>query len=215
MDTPYFITIGQLLNEKTLIDLKSDTQIVEEGRRFYRECGEGVGSVSDVLKELHMDRRTLDVLKYAIKKDVSMFKMRHMSENAQVTLSYYNTHGLPKGALPAYIEDARRYFDRYVIMEAVESLEKGAGSDLIKQVIAAAGNIPIVTRVGYLYHGQFMSVNTDVECAELLRKLISYFESLGFVNVNQTLGGYIDSVIMIHATPDKVKKVSQKLRVCP
>lgn len=97
---------------------------------------------------------------------------------------------------PFHIRD---YFENYpnenfvVELDGLESIEKGEGKKLVQNALYAMEKVPILLQSGFLHYG-------DYECEEgmeRVNKLVKFYESLGFENINDYIGNYEESVTMI------------------
>ena len=53
--------------------------------------------------------------------------------------------------------------------------------------------VPIILQAGFLHYGDY-----EVESPDILERLVAYYESLGFKDVNNKIGNYEEAVTMIY-----------------
>lgn len=108
----------------------------------------------------------------------------------------------------------RDYFEEYpnekyvVELDGLESLEKGEGKALVREALYVMGDIPVLVQAGFLHYG-------DYECdegMERVERLAKFYESFGFENVNDTIGCYEESIMML-AHKDKIKELEDDREV--
>lgn len=92
--------------------------------------------------------------------------------------------------------------EKYVVeLDGLESLEKGEGKALVRETLFVLQDVPVLLQAGFLHYG-------DYECElgmERVEALAKFYESLGFENVNDTIGNYEESIMML-AHKDKIKE---------
>lgn len=107
---------------------------------------------------------------------------------------------------PFHIRD---YFENYpdedfiVELDGLESIEKGEGKNLVQNALYVMQEVPILLQAGFLHYG-------DYECEEgmeRVNKLVNFYKDLGFENINNTIGNYEESVMMI-VNKDWIKEES-------
>ena len=108
----------------------------------------------------------------------------------------------------------RDYFEEYpnekyaVELDGLESLEKGEGKALVREALFILQDVPVLLQAGFLHYG-------DYECDEGMERveaLAKFYESLGFENVNNTIGNYEESIMML-AHKDKIKELEEDREV--
>lgn len=106
----------------------------------------------------------------------------------------------------------RDYFEQYpeekiaVELDGLESLEKGKGKALVENALYVLEDVPVLLQAGFLHYG-------DYECEEgmeRVEKLVKFYEFLGFENVNNKIGWYEESVMML-AHKDKIKELEEDI----
>ena len=108
----------------------------------------------------------------------------------------------------------RDYFEQYqnekfvVELDGLESLEAGEGRTLVENALYVMSDVAVLVRAGFLHYG-------DYECdegMERVERLAKFYESLGFENVNDTIGCYEESIMML-SHKDKIKELEDDREV--
>ena len=197
-----YISIGQHIAHAIGEDTWSNAILECEGEDFHRTISPNV-SPRMLLKQLHFNMLGYELLERAlvmIRGTVS--KPILISENGahcMVTVVDTDNPELLKGR-PFYMADALAYFNKYIVIDGLESMEKGAGLKLLKRILDLAGDIPVFIQAGYLYYGECEMIDSDSDCYSLPECLADYYKNVGFKDVNEHIGGYEDSIIMLHCT---------------
>ena len=107
---------------------------------------------------------------------------------------------------------ARDYFEMYpsekfvVEIDGLESVGEGKGKELLEDAMYALSDVPVLLQAEFLHYG-------DYECEEGMEridKLVKFYESLGFENVNNCIGDYEESVMML-ANKDKIMEENREM----
>lgn len=114
---------------------------------------------------------------------------------------YKNLTATPDRKLPFYAVDFTSYCSTFITIDRLESIAPGAGRSLINQVIHMV-DVPILIQAGFLYYGDYEIEARDNIDSEVLDKLVPYYESIGFKNINDIVGNYEDSVVMLYSGKD-------------
>ena len=197
-----YISIGQHIAHAIGEDTWSNAILECEGKDFHRTIAPDV-SPRMLLKQLHFNMLGYELLERAlvmIRGTVS--KPILISENGahcMVTVVNTDKPELLKGK-PFYMVDALAYFNRFIVIDGLESMEEGAGLKLLKRILDLAGDIPVFIQAGYLYYGEYEMIDSDSDCYSLPERLADYYKNVGFKDVNEHIGGYEDSIIMLHCT---------------
>lgn len=199
----HYLTIGEHICKNILLSDVSDDIMVKIGKDFCATYASDKDPLK-VLKELRFGKTNLALVAFAIKNNVSSRKIMIQNDSARLSLQLFDSHKLPDSSYPYYISDMLKYCGQFIVIDDVESLSKGAGRRLLQTVIDCFGVMPLLLRAGYLYYGQYQYIDEDRDCARLLGKLVKYYEDIGFVNVNDYLGDYAGSTVMLHADEYKI-----------
>lgn len=103
---------------------------------------------------------------------------------------------------PFFVSDFSGICDTFITINTLESSAPGAGKSLLVKIINTI-NVPIVIEAGFLHYGDYEIESRDDVDSGILKKLVSYYEDIGFVNINDSIGNYEESVAMMY---DKSKK---------
>lgn len=82
--------------------------------------------------------------------------------------------------------------DRFAVITRLESRNHGYAKKLLPDVLYHLENLPVFLQAGYLYKGE-----AELNLSHRINKLVKYYESHGFINVNH-LYGCNQSVILYH-----------------
>lgn len=114
---------------------------------------------------------------------------------------YKNLTATPDRKLPFYVVDFTSYCSTFITIDRLESIAPGAGRSLINQVIHMV-DVPILIQAGFLHYGDYEIEARDSVDSGVLDKLVPYYESIGFKNINDIIGNYEDSVVMLYSEKD-------------
>ena len=103
---------------------------------------------------------------------------------------------------PFFVSDFSAVHNTFIVINTLESSAPNAGKSLLVKITDAI-NAPIVIEAGFLHYGDYEVESRDDVDSGILEKLVGYYEKLGFVNINDSVGNYEDAVAM---TYDKSKK---------
>lgn len=103
---------------------------------------------------------------------------------------------------PFFVSDFSAVHNTFIVINTLESSAPNAGKSLLVKITDAI-NAPIVIEAGFLHYGDYEVESRDGVNSGILEKLVSYYEKLGFVNINDSVGDYEEAVVM---TYDKSKK---------
>lgn len=108
------------------------------------------------------------------------------------------------------MKDLLGKLDEYIVVDGLESISSGAGIKLLRTVVDYFNGTPIVLQAGFLYSGDYDSLEYSKELYHLPEELAALYSREGFIDVNSSVGGYEDSIIMINynnAGQDVVSKI--------
>lgn len=167
------------------------------------------------------------IIRYALSRtDLSLTKYIPIRiKNAEVKAKL--VHNVYRNPIPddvsGYIHDFSRYCKNFVIMDGLESWEKGAGETVLLSALQAVRSAPAIIEAGYLYAGDYFTGNRSK-----IDRLVKYYETLGFENVNDNIGQCSNSVVMLKSNgvlsdfcklPDEEQvqflKECNNLKLCP
>lgn len=129
------------------------------------------------------------------------------TEDACCSVVLYNiTNGFKLDNVPFYAYDFTAYCKKFVAIKKIESAAKGAGAKLFNELTAAVST-PIILEAGYLHYGDYEVFSSNPDAPDIVSDLVKYYESLGFKNVNNNVGHYEESVVMLY---DKTNLFSEE-----
>lgn len=91
-------------------------------------------------------------------------------------------------------------------LKKIESAAKDAGAKLINDLTGTV-SVPIMLEAGYLHYGDYEVFSNNLDAHDIVPNLVKYYESLGFKNVNNNVGHYEESVVMLY---DKTNLFSEE-----
>lgn len=203
-----FITIGQHLAHQIGEDRWSDDILYDLGLDFYRTLKPDC-SPRMLLKKLRFNLLGYTVLECAlqiIRGSVSNpILICENGAHCMVTVVDTDNPELLKDR-PFFMKDATAYFNKYVVIDGLESMEKGAGLALLNSILDLVGDIPVLIQAGYIYWGEYSLMSEDEDYYNLPEKLADYYGKADFHNVNKYIGNYEDSIVMLHCPADTYAK---------
>lgn len=123
--------------------------------------------------------------------------------NAHCTLQLYSNVDLSylksqNKCYADYIIQMVQKYETFIVLDNLVSLKPGSGRELV-QHIQSTLTYPIVLQAGFLKYGDYVTFkNTGNKC--VIEKLVKYYESLGFKNVNSDMGYYREAVTMLYVS---------------
>lgn len=204
-----FITIGHLINELTHQQDEDADYGVGVGYCNYLKSN-GLGSYPDtVAKKLLAKVGSSNVEVFNFIKDSQMFQgipcitdplpISHVY--ACCTLQLYSNVDLSflrsqHKCYADYIVNMVQKYSTFIVLDNLVSLKPGSGRELV-QCIQNTLACPIVLQAGFLKYGDYVTFqNTGNKW--VIEKLVKYYESLGFENVNKDMGYYNEAVTMLY-----------------
>lgn len=94
------------------------------------------------------------------------------------------------------VKDFSYYCDTFMLIDNVQSMSPNAGKALMEEILQYFNDIPILVQAGFLYYGDYEIA--DEFFRDFLDHIVKFYEGLGFVNVNNKIGSYEESVAMLH-----------------
>lgn len=189
-----YLTIGKNL---------SDLYQVEEDNGYYEQLGRSFCEfIKDknprrVLKKMNFDLLGMEIFFFGLEieevKDTKMILIR--KDKAQFKVKIINGKLLNSNNEPFYIKDMFQLCHHFIVIDNVESMGINACKNLMNWVLRQI-NIPILLQAGYLYYGEYETKNSS---SNIIKNLIHFYENLGFVNVNNYIGCYNESRVMLKA----------------
>lgn len=129
------------------------------------------------------------------------------TEDACCSVALYNITGdFHLDNVPFYVYDFTEYCKKFVAIKKIESAAKDAGAKLINELTGTV-SVPIILEAGYLHYGDYEVFSNNLDAHDIVPDIVKYYESLGFKNVNNNVGHYEESVVMLY---DKTSLVSEE-----
>lgn len=160
------------------------------------------------------DMMSYNIIKAAMRTE-GKFATKHIrfeSHDAKMTFAIYRNMSqddVPK-ELGSYVKSMARYFRSFIVIDNLESRDKGAAEKLVQEFLSIVDDAPVVALAGYLYKGDY-----ELGESSILDKHVHAWESYGFRNVNGLLDSYEESVPMLHCNNsiDKAFNVRSKKEI--
>lgn len=200
-----FITIGAKLDDMLHMGL-SESEYQKAGEEFTAQTGHD--NPHELLKQLAFCERGLDVLEFALNNihRIKRTSVVHVNDecDAKCVFVIYNNPDL-KGE-PFMVRDLVPYADKFVLLSGLESRSPGAGEDLaIITIQRVGGRVPILIQAGCEYAGDYLMAQT-----ETINRNKKLYESLGYRDVNDVIGCYENSVVMLHCDDELYGKIMKQ-----
>lgn len=138
------------------------------------------------------------VLRYCVSHDITTNWIDVTSDFAKCKVRYIICSKLSDIEHESFmVQDASEYLNSFIQVESLISISRGAGLQLLNRIYKKFTDVPILINAGYLYYGDYECINESSECYNLLDKLVKYYETAGFKDVNKYIGNYEESCVMI------------------
>ncbi len=200
-----FITIGHLINELThQQDEEADYGVSVSYYNYLRSKG----------YDLFLDTITKSLLAKAGLCNMEVFNFIQTDQifqgvscitgqlpinhaDAYCTLQLYNNVDLnflrsQNKHYADYIVRMTRKYNTFVVLDNLVSLESGVGKELVRHIQNTL-TCPIALQAGFLKYGDYVTFQNTGD-KWVIKKLVEYYESLGFENVNNDMGYYREAV---------------------
>lgn len=129
------------------------------------------------------------------------------TEDAYCSVALYNIIAdFHLDNVPFYACDFTAYCKKFVAIKKIESAARGAGAKLLNELTGTM-NVPIILEAGYLHYGDYEVFSNNLDAHDIVPDIVKYYESLGFKNVNNNIGHYEESVVMLY---DKTNLFSEE-----
>ena len=172
------------------------------GKNFYEFVHHT--NAHQLVKQIRFDLFGLELLSYGVEhiSDVSECVYTVITRNgARCKFALYNKFDAKKEAF--MIADLAGFTDQFVIISGIESMEAGAGKQLLAEVIQCIGDkLPILVDVCSIYAGDYYTDNDNT-----VDKNVKIFTDAGFRNVNDVIGGYEFSIAMLRCSDELYEKI--------
>lgn len=203
-----YITIGQYLTDIFNLSKEQDffERIGEEFCLFVKDK-----NTRRVLKKLHFDLLGMEILFFALErsdiKNTKLFLIRR--DKAQFKARIVNGEIGDIRNEPFFIQDMFQICNHFIEIDCVESMSINASRNQLNWILKQI-EIPVIIQAGYLYYGDYATIDECKESYELLDKVVNFYKSIGFIDVNNYIGCYDESRIMIKANEEFIKEIIQK-----
>lgn len=205
-----YISIGQKINELTCNNLINDNndlyrKLGKDYVHYCKKCHKNLNSnlISNILIS-KLSCKNLMLFNFLQKYKNSTFVSQSIFVNnkyAQCSLKLFHNVNInylndSKEDYEIYIKEITNKYNTFVVLDNFVSLKKGFGKKLIKKIQKQI-NCPIILQAGYLKYGDYAYAqqNKDFSC---IKSLAKYYKKLGFKNINDNIGDYNESIVMIY-----------------
>lgn len=121
-----------------------------------------------------------------------------VSDGAFIVFTYYDKPVFNKKKDAFFLQDVATVFDQYIVINSIVSpCGNGNGQKALKSLLEKYYTIPVVLQAGFLLSGDY-EYYCDTGSFDYVNKLVQIYERLGFINVNDKIGNYEESYIMIN-----------------
>ena len=119
--------------------------------------------------------------------------------DSYLVYTYYNNPILNEKTTSIFLQDVTTIFDKYIVIHSLVSpySNNKNGQRALKAFLNLFHGIPIIIQAGFLFSGDH-DYYYDTSSFDYVDNLVKMYEGLGFVNVNDKIGQYEESVIMIN-----------------
>lgn len=129
-------------------------------------------------------------------------------DGAFIVFTYYSKPIFDKKKDSFFLQDTASVFDKYIVINSIVSpCGNGNGQKALKSFLEKYYTIPVVLQAGFLLSGDY-EYYRDTGSFDYVNKLVQIYERLGFINVNDKIGQYEESYIMIN--PNGCKEEDSK-----
>ena len=204
-----YISIGEFI----LMD-SSKSNIVELekiGEEFTKYCNSR--NPRKLYKDMRFGEYVWPILMFARWQGLSTRKLWVRTNDVQYSLQWYQNGKLNSDTMiPMCILEMLGIVDGFVVLDDFESRSPGAGKAAMEKLLDERSTETILLQAGYLYHGDFER-SQMLENTEVLDNLVRFYLDLGFIIINDVVGGYTNSTVMLHAAECVYKLVSGRRKM--
>lgn len=202
------LTLGQYIDKTMQIDgLRENECYLQLANEFTSEHGDALHKFLKLLLVGNNPDAQIRLINFILNYDTSdriiskPIEIRTCNAVCTVTI-YKNFKPACDEHFPFFVSDFSCIHDTFIAINTLESSAPNAGKSLLVKITDAI-NAPIVIEAGFLHYGDYEVESRDGVDSGILEKLVCYYEKLGFVNINDSVGNYEEAVVM---TYDKSKK---------
>lgn len=119
-------------------------------------------------------------------------------DGAFTVFTYYSKPVFDKKKDAFFLQDTAGVFDEFIVINSIVSpYGNGKGQKALKSLLDKYYTIPVVLQAGFLLSGDY-EYYYATGSFDYVNKLVQVYERLGFINVNNKIGNYEESYIMIN-----------------
>lgn len=203
-----YLSIGEIIAESLNIETSSLETLGIEFCNYY----DSSKSPRHILKLLNFDMIGEDILSFGLERNdvINSKTVKIRTHCAKLTFRIIkNASLLDKKTEAMFIFDTANYCKEFVLLDGLESLGKGEGTKLVKEVLDVCYKTPVLIQAGYLYFGDYETMNEEDEPFKVVNNLVKLYKDIGFSDVNSVIGGYENSRIMLHADSKLISKIME------
>lgn len=208
------LTLGRHIAKTMQIsDLSENEYYLQIANEFTAEQGDALHKFLKLLLVGNNPDAQIRLINFILNYDTSdriisnQIEIRTCDAVCTVTV-YKNFKPARDEHFPFLVLDFSGICDTFIAINTLESSAPGAGKSLLVKIINTI-NVPIVIEAGFLRYGDYEVESRDGVDSGILEKLVSYYEKLGFANINDSVGNYEESVAMVY---NKSKRSSIRTR---
>lgn len=132
-----------------------------------------------------------------------------------INYSYYQKCKLDTRQTPFYICDINGFIKQFIVLESIVSPKgNGEGSKAVRAFLNEFAGIPIILQAGFLFSGDYEKFAKDNDFS-MVEHLTEFYKKLGFIDVNDTIGTYEDSVIMLNLNGASGESIDKLIKNVP
>lgn len=195
------ISIESRIKQLTSNRLNNITNLGEKYVQYASDNAHAVKTEREVLSELYTYKATEHLVNFLHdcipNKSIKLSGM-FLCDDVTITYSYYQKYNMPTRKTAYFAAGINKYLDNFIIIETIVSVKgSGAGSKALSSFLKEFNGIPIVVQAGFLFLGdyEFYKENND---RTPIDNLVSFYQKAGFIDINEEIGSYQDSVILIN-----------------
>lgn len=212
------LTLGQYIDKTMQFDgLGENERYLQLANEFTAEQGDALHKFLKLLLVGNNPDAQIRLINFILNYDTSdriisnPIEIRTCDAVCTVTV-YKNFKPARDEHFPFLVLDFSGICDTFIAINTLESSAPGAGKSLLVKIINTI-NVPIVIEAGFLHYGDYEIESRDDVDSGILEKLVGYYEKLGFVNINDSVGNYEESVAMVYNKSKKCTAHPQQMGI--
>lgn len=137
------------------------------------------------------------------------FRLKLSYSDKNCTIYYTVCTGRPDTKKdPLYVVDMFEYSNAFIVIDSIVrdplyGTIPNAGAEVLDELCIKFTDFPILVQVGYLLSGDYNRAN-DEQDSIVIDKLVKFYSKCKFTDVNEQIGNYTDSVIMLRDNKAKL-----------